>query len=352
METVACISLKNGMILAENVYGTNNQLLAEEGQTITAEIIARFKKYNIMCVNVKDALDLATTHFARIQADPAFKHFCSVYDPCLKYYKDAIQHLIKSGTPIDLTVLMHIYIRVSQCVKTPEQLLDFLYNKTPNPEDLTYVHCMNSALISGIFATWAGFTSDEKRLVILSGFLYDIGKFLLPEGLIWKNGKLTDLEFTQMKSHTILAFQLLDKQKLPKEILDVTLTHHEKCDGSGYPSKLKSHQISKYAKIIAIVDAYDAMASIRPYRSSLHAFEIISRLEKDGYAKFDPSYLLPILQHVAEAQLHMRVRLADGREGIVTYINPSDLSRPSLRDDEGHMINLILEQNAQIDILL
>ena len=155
---------------------------------------------------------------------------------------------------------------------------------------------------------------------------------MLPQEIIYKSGKLTDLEFTEMKTHTFKAFHVLKKQDIPDEVLHVTLTHHEKCDGSGYPSKLKGHQISKYAKFISIVDAYEAMTSARTYRKPLHVYEVISSFQRDGFEKYEVTYLLPILQKLASLKIGATVRLSDGSEAQIMMLNPTQLARPIIRN--------------------
>ena len=184
--------------------------------------------------------------------------------------------------------------------------------------------------------------------MIQCGFFYDIGKLKLPQELLWKPDKLTDLEFTKLKTHTMLGFDLLKNQNLNEHVIKATLMHHERCDGSGYPSKLRSDKIDIFAKYIAVIDAYEAMTSARTYRQSLHPFQVIDHFEKDGYAKFDEAILRPILYHIAATQLTFNVRLSNDMEAKIIEINKARLSRPLLETEDGKLIDLARQPEIQI----
>jgi len=340
MKTVPCIALTEGMILAEDVLSHKNEVLASAGSTINASIIAKFKRFDVMCVNIKDAEELSDTHFQKIQANVGFQHFTETYKSCISVYKQYVQNMIQNKVAIPKDALLGIYHNMLSCARTSEELLDYLYNRQLDEDELTYAHCMNSALLAGIFASWLSFSEADKETAILCGFYYDIGKILLPAELLWKSGKLTDLEYTEMKTHTMRAFQVIRDLDVPDEVLRVTLTHHEKCDGSGYPSHLKEHQISKFAKFIAIVDSYEAMTSARTYRKPLHIFEVINSFQKEGFEKYEITFLLPLLQKLASLKVGSNVRLSDGSTAQIMMLNPSQLSRPIIRMEEGALIDL------------
>ena len=123
--------------------------------------------------------------------------------------------------------------------------------------------------------------------------------------------------------------------------------HHERCDGSGYPSRLKTDKIDVFAKYIAIIDAYEAMTSARTYRQSLNPFQVIANFEKDGYIKYDEAILRPILEHIATAQLGFKVRLTNDVEAEINMINQQHLSRPLLKSGE-QFIDLSKETDLDI----
>ena len=350
MKMTAVMALKPGMVLAEDVLNFKNELLFPANTTLDDRAIAKLSRHSIMCVEVKEEEDFATTHFEKVRVSAGFRHFEKTYNIFLPKYKKMIDGLINDKTPIDVSMLFQIYAEITGCAKTGELLLDYLYNMLPSEDDLTYAHCLNSALIAGVFGTWTGMPKEDLFRLIECGFFYDIGKLILPQELIWKPSKLTDMEFELMKTHTLKGYNLLKDQDLDESILLATLEHHEKCDGTGYPSKLKEDQINLFAKYIAIIDAYEAMTSARTYRQSLVPFQVIENFERNE--RFYPSIILRnILLHIANSQVGLTVRLSDERLAEVILINQRNLSRPLVKCGD-EVIDLVKFPDVKIVAVL
>lgn len=340
MKTIARMALKPGMVLGENVLNYKNELIFPIDTVVDELVIAKLARHSIMCVAVKEEIDYATTHFEKVRLSTEFKYFEVTYNDCMPIYRKLMTDFVEQKAPVRINRLMELYVKISSCAKNGEQLLDFLYNMLPSEDDMTHAHCLNSALIAGVFGTWLGLKKEDIFLLIQCAFFYDIGKLKLPHDLIWKPSKLTDLEFTQMKTHTMLGFDLLKDMEVSDHLLKATLQHHERCDGSGYPSKLRGDKIDIFAKYIAIIDSYEAMTSARTYRQSLNPFQVIANFEKSGFDKYDASIIRPILSHIAHTQIGFSVRLTDDTEAEITSINEKYLSRPVLRSKSGEQIDL------------
>lgn len=138
---------------------------------------------------------------------------------------------------------------------------------------------------------------------------------------------------------------------MDERICEVALNHHERCDGSGYPSKLKEDKVSKYSKVVAIADVYDAMTAGRAYRDAICPFEVIRKFEDDGLQLYDASYIMTFLSKIASTYNHSAVRLSDGREGEVIMINKQNLSRPVVRIGEDY-VDLSKEKGLKIDAVI
>lgn len=350
MKTVATMALKKGMVIGEDVLNFKHELLLPKNTVIDDSAIAKLNRHSIMCVEIKEAKDLATTHFEKVRVSDGFKKFELTYKENLEIYKKMIDGLINEGSFLDLQVLYKIYYDISGCAKTGEMLLDYLYNMLPSEDDLTYAHCLNAALISGVFGTWLSFSREDQLILICCGFLYDIGKFVLPYNLIWKPGKLTDDEYDLMKTHTMRGYHLIKDQNLNFNIIKATQQHHERCNGTGYPSKLKDEDINLFAKTISIIDAYEAMTSARTYRQTLTPFQVIANFEKtqDYYSNI---ILKPILSHIANTQLGMTVRLSDDSTAEIILANQNYLSRPLVKSGDS-IIDLSKNRDLEIVAVL
>ncbi len=351
MKSVARMSLVPGMVLGEDICNYKNELILPAGTVLSNTDIAKLSRHSIMCVVIKEEIDLARTHYEKVRVTSEFKEFEKIYNKYMPIYKNIIIGFVEHGNPVSLRSLMGIHYAISSSAPSGEHLLDYLYNMLPTEDNLTHAHCLNSALIAGVFGDWCGLSSEDKEILIQAAFFYDIGKLKLPYNLIWKSEKLTDIEFEQIKTHTMLGFDLLKNMNLNQHILNATLMHHERNDGSGYPSRLKGKQIDRFAKYIAIIDSYEAMTSPRTYRQSLNPYQIIENFEKQGYPKYDLEFIIPILTKVAESQIGYTALLNDGRECRIESINSFALSRPCL-NYEDTLIDLSKEPDLSIQAIL
>jgi putative two-component system response regulator len=146
-----------------------------------------------------------------------------------------------------------------------------------------------------------------------ASLLHDIGKIGISERLLQKNGRLDETQFLEVKKHTLIGKQILEKTKLPKEfkdIPDIVLSHHERMDGSGYPHNLKGDEISYESRMLAICDVFDALTSHRQYRPEMK-FGPALQLMKNEEGQFDPEILNAFMQIPLEKlkEIHSSYRI-------------------------------------------
>jgi HD-GYP domain-containing protein (c-di-GMP phosphodiesterase class II) len=126
---------------------------------------------------------------------------------------------------------------------------------------------------------------DELNLLAT---LHDIGKISIPDNIIFKPGKLNEMEWKIVKKHPEIGHRIAKTTPELSTIADGILTHHEWWDGNGYPRGLKEYEVSIISRIVSIVDAYDAMTSDRPYRKALSKKTAIKELKRCSGTQFDP----------------------------------------------------------------
>ncbi|MCE3019044.1 MAG: HD-GYP domain-containing protein [Pirellula sp.] len=145
----------------------------------------------------------------------------------------------------------------------------------------TFTHSANVALYSSLLALRMGFDEYSIEDIAVGGLLHDIGKLSIEDRILNKAGKLDDMEFRIIKKHPLEGFRrLLSEENVTTCQLLMAYQHHEKLDGTGYPVGIESDEISKVAKLCAVVDVYEALTSKRPYRNAMRpeqAIEIMSR---------------------------------------------------------------------------
>jgi len=118
-------------------------------------------------------------------------------------------------------------------------------------------------------ASELGLSGERARAVRIAGLLHDLGKITIPTEILSKPGRLTDMEFAIIRTHPRAAYEILKSIDFPWPVADIVVQHHERMDGSGYPSGLKGDQSTLEARILAVADVVEAMASHRPYRPAL-----------------------------------------------------------------------------------
>ncbi len=140
-------------------------------------------------------------------------------------------------------------------------------------------------------AVACGLEYDEVRAVRYGGILHDIGKIGVSEAILLKPGPLDDNEVEQIRRHPEIGARIVSQMRFAPEVGPIILSHHERWDGGGYPSGLRGEDIPIGARIITIVDAYDAMMTNRPYRAALGYDQVVQRLRAGRGTQFDPNVL-------------------------------------------------------------
>jgi HD-GYP domain-containing protein (c-di-GMP phosphodiesterase class II) len=349
MKVVARMELRPGMVTADDVLNYKNEIIVSANTKITDTIIEKLARQSIMVVPIKEDIDFATTHFEKVRLSEGFKNFEATYKIYFPVYKNLVMNAVTNRTPINMTQLMEVYRNIIVCAKSGELLLDYLYNMLPGEDDMTHAHCLNSALIAGVFGTWLGLSNEDISLLINCAFLYDIGKLSIPYQILWKPERLTSEEYRLVMRHTTIGHDFLKSYgSFDQHILNATLQHHERCDGSGYPKALVDAEIDRFAKYIAIIDTYEAMTSPRSYRQKLNPFQIIANYENEGFVKYDYAAIKSILSHIAGSQLGFNVQLNNGQIGEVILINEKALSRPLIKMSDNTLIDMSAQKQLAI----
>lgn len=133
-----------------------------------------------------------------------------------------------------------------------------------------------------------GLNEADMKTLRIGGLFHDIGKIGVPDSILLKDAKLTDDEYSQVKNHPSIGAHILSTATIFLNIIPIVKHHHEKYDGTGYPSKLAGENIPYLARIAAIADTFDAMTSKRPYRDELSLDIVKEEFRKMLGIQFDP----------------------------------------------------------------
>jgi diguanylate cyclase (GGDEF)-like protein/putative nucleotidyltransferase with HDIG domain len=142
----------------------------------------------------------------------------------------------------------------------------------------------------------------EMQALLTASFLHDIGKLAVPEYIINKPGKLTPEEFDKIKIHPVVGADILERVRFPYPVVPIVRSHHEAWDGSGYPDGLKGEEIPIGARILTVVDCFDALASDRPYRRAMPTEEAMALVKSKAGSQFDPAVVKILEERYVELE--------------------------------------------------
>jgi putative nucleotidyltransferase with HDIG domain len=153
----------------------------------------------------------------------------------------------------------------------------------------THGHCNRVASLATVLAGRLGFDGDTLEWFRMGAFLHDVGKMETPIGILNKPGALTDSEADIMRRHTVAGDHIVARLDFPWDIRPIVRSHHERWDGSGYPDGLVGGAIPVAARILCVVDTFDALTSERPYRPALSVTEAMRIMAEGTGTQFDPA---------------------------------------------------------------
>lgn len=365
VKTIFSFQAKDGMVLAADVYSISGQMLVNKNTSVNERVRQIFKLYNIQQIAIYEGEEDADapappkasaeqenslTYSERIKSSVEFKKFGENFSKSLQNFEQELNNAVADTSNINPKKLLQNTMSVIPKGTSTIGIFDMLHN-LKTYDDSTFSHSLNVSVMCYVFGEWLHMDQDELEILSVAGLLHDIGKLLVDEHIIKKPERLTPIEYNIVQSHPQLGYNLIKDTKLDPHIKNAILMHHERYDGTGYPSKLAGDQIDYFAKIVAIADVYDAMTSKRVYRGALCPFEVIRAFEKEGFQKYDPKLILTFLNGIGQTYINNYVRLSDGRKGKIVLLNPNDLAKPMIQSGKKY-IDLSKEHDVYIESIL
>jgi len=336
MRRVKISELEVGMVLAKPVYGKLDLIFAHTGDKMTKYLIEGFQRLGKTHVTISEAYD--DKDLLRVRSK-------SVKE-CMKDYYQLIikmRNVFESEGEVDTSIfeecrepLIHLINEVSM-----ETSLVMSFMRLGIKESFIYQHLIRVALLGSIFARWMNLSEEEIRDITWVGLLHDIGNIKIPDVILKKPDMLNDSEFEQVRNHTKYGYEIaMGISFLDKNVARGVREHHERVNGTGYPDKLKGSGIHLYAKIIAVADTFDALASQTLYKDKVSPFETVEEISKcQVNNELDPDVVDAFNKNVYKLFIGDEVVLDDGRKGEILKFNSDNPKRPVIRVD-GQIVDL------------
>lgn len=350
--------IKPGMKLAKDVYTPKGLMLISKNTIIDDKHIFRIKLYQIISVfiymssnsvtNDEQISDILQSSFKHTISQN-FNDFKNRYNMHHEMAEKKLTEVFK-GSPIIENDLYEVTTVLVDSLRTKTELFNYMYHLR-REDDYTYTHSLNVSILANIFAHWLKLSEQQIKEVTVAGLLHDIGKMKIDPNILNKPGRLTKEEFKIIKQHATFGYEIIKAQTISQDIKNGVLFHHEKSDGSGYPLGIHGEQIPLYAKIISIVDIYDAMTSKRTYHEKHSPFKVIRMFEQESYGLLDTKLLFVFLENIAYNYLGKDVLLSTGTQARIIFIHNQTPSKPIVQIDE-QLIDLMFEPTITIDSIL
>jgi len=183
------------------------------------------------------------------------------------------------------------------------QTVEALASAVDAKDRYTHGHIRRVQAYAAELATHLGVRDEKELLSIRAGaLLHDIGKIAIPEYILNKPTVLTETEYEKMKIHPVVGANMLSTIEFPYPLIPMVKWHHERWDGNGYPDGLKAEAIPLNARILALVDCYDALTTNRPYRSPMEREQVIQFFQREAGRSYDPTIVQVFIDHLEELE--------------------------------------------------
>ncbi|MFW6313276.1 MAG: HD-GYP domain-containing protein [Spirochaetota bacterium] len=345
MKSINVSDLRPGLRYDKPVYVDEENFLVPENVEIKQRDIDRLIKWNVTVVRT-EGKPLKELPSAR--KNTFLKQAFSA--PEQQYVMDAYSKLAGEMQDVFERVKTNVAVRAIEVDDVVDRLLKLLAQRKNEVIQLILYGLqgesgfIENAMNSAILATLVGQNLNmvQHRLIQLAtgALLHDVGMLRVPASVRNKSGELTADEVKVIQGHPVFSYRIITREmKFAEEIGVAALQHQERWDGQGYPRQLSGKSIAPLARIVTVVDAFEAMVSKRPYRNSMIGYTAMRTILSDNGRRFDPDILKVFIRTMGIYPIGSIVLLKDGRVGRVVEVNSAAPLRPSVK--------IMIDQNGR-----
>ncbi len=210
-------------------------------------------------------------------------------------YRMRLEEMVRQKSAILLETMEHLKESHDFTLQALAGLLDVREHNTGK-------HSVRVRELSLVLGRVLKLEDRDRETLAYGALLHDIGKIAVPDHILLKPGPLTEAEWVLMKTHAEVGYKILSSNRYLKDVAELVYSHQERYDGKGYPRGLKGDQICLGARVFAVIDAYDAMRSTRPYRASMSPEAAVREIQSGSGSYFDPMVVNAFVKHQAEME--------------------------------------------------
>ncbi len=327
MRYIPANRLKAGMILAKTIYNRSDAPYLVAGTKLTERYISSIRKQNFPGLYIDDELS-KDIEVQSVISDKLRIDTINVIEQVFTLEeKNPSTKLI---TAKKAEVLTQINSIIDELLGNRDLMINMIDLKSF--DNYTYAHSVNVAVLSLFIGIALGLSRGALSELGLGAILHDIGKIFIAKEIINKPTALTGEEFEEIKSHSFKGYEFArDKYRIPITSYLGILDHHEKWNGSGYPSRAAGEKISLFGRVISIADVYDALTSERPYRPAMSPSEAMEYIIGNGGIMFDTNLVELFRRKIAPYPVGTAVTLSNGCTAFVTKNYEEFCLRPTVR---------------------
>lgn len=304
--------LRPGQIVAKTIFTSKLEMMHQKNDVLDENKILALKKMKIPYVYIHDELTKDIVIEPIIPEEVKVKAVSKLIN-IFNHYDDEVDAVIDD-------LIFYINDFKLKAYYATEIIGDNLYH---------YDHAVETSFLTGLIGKRLGFEDDVLKSLMKGALLSDIGKIVISPSILFKQSALTQEEYHEVKNHVNLGADIFRQYfQMDSMVEEIILKHHEKLDGSGYPSGLSAPQLPLHVRIVTIADIFTAMISDRNYKDRMSLSDALDEMKRYAPNQIDVDLLQVLFQQIQPYPQGTFVRLSDGRKGIVKSINLSVPSRP------------------------
>lgn len=332
--------LEPGDVLAEPIVNQYGMTMLGAGTALTENLIALLKKLGIQTAIVRNKELDGSFQEVDVKKQSSMLKFQDLKEKreARKEIRQMLVRLADSDLGLGRLSTPHVdeqfrrmFCNILYDITSHEQVLDGLIRLQQNDPYLLD-HSFHVTAYSAILGIAGQYSGAEMIDLCVGALLFDIGMTELPSHIIRRPGSLTGADREALRRHPEAGFQIMcEMEGVSRRSALCALQHHERYNGTGYPSRLKHHEIDEYAQIVAIADTYHALISRRNYRLAYTPGEAIEYLLAAGDRYFSLELIQKYLRHISIYPLSSIVKLSSGQLGVVTSLDSNLVHRPTVK---------------------